>query len=84
MLPPVTWVCPVRSRRVVKNENRSEIWTNGRQVLGVRPEVEGAVLAVVAPPQHAALVVQLVGHGRPVDLHRRREHNQLVPLGNLK
>jgi len=42
------------------------------------------VLPVVAPPQHAAIVVQLVGNGRTVDLHRGGEHDQLVPLRHLK
>jgi hypothetical protein len=39
---------------------------------------------ILPPPQHPAIPVQLVGHGRPVDLHRRSEHHQLIPLRDLQ
>ncbi len=42
------------------------------------------MLAVVAPPQHTLLTVQLVRHRRTVDFHARREHHQLEPLGHLE
>ena len=94
-----TWVGPVGPRGVVQDEDGREVSADGREVLGVRPEVEGAVLAVVSPgsqeglhrPQsgvrpveHALVTVQLVRHGRPVDLHAGGEDHQLEPLGHLR
>ncbi len=81
---PLTWIGPVSAGRVVEYEYGGEVGADGREVLGVRPEVERAVLAVVAPLQDAPVAVQPVRHSRPVDLHARGEHHQLVPLGNLQ
>lgn len=43
----LTRICPVRSRRIIQNENRGKISTDGGQVLGVGAEVQRAVLSVV-------------------------------------
>ena len=43
----LTRICPVRSRRIIQNENRGKISTDGGQVLGVGAEVQRAVLPVV-------------------------------------
>ena len=79
----LTRICPVRSRRIIQNENRGKISTDGGQVLGVGAEVERAVLAVVAPVEHALVAVQLVRHGLAVDLHAGSEHHELEPLRHL-
>lgn len=78
--PIHTWVGPVGPRRVVEDEDGGEIGADGGEVLGVGAEVEGAVLAVVTAPKDAAVLVQLVRHRSPVDLHAGREHDELVPL----
>jgi len=78
----IIWIGTVRARRVIKDENGGQVGGDSGEVLGVGAEVEGAVLPVVAPVQHPLVAVQFVRHGRPVDLHARREHNQLEPLGN--
>ena len=43
-----TWVGSVRAGRVVEYEDRCEVGADGGEVLGVRPEVQRAVLAVVS------------------------------------
>ena len=46
-------ISSVRNGRVVQDKDREDVMTDGGEVLGVRPKVEGAVLAIVASPHHS-------------------------------
>ena len=49
----IVGISSVRTGRVVQDKDGGEVGTDGGEVLGVRPKVEGAVLAIVASPQHS-------------------------------
>ena len=47
-------ISSVRNGRVVQDKDREDVMTDGGEVLGVRPKVEGAaVLAIVTSPHHS-------------------------------
>ena len=76
----VVWIQSVGPGRVVEDEHAGEVCGDGGQVLGVCPEVRGAVLPVVTSVEHLLASVQLVRHALAVDLHAGGEHDQLEPL----
>ena len=79
-----TWIWPVSAWRVVQNEYRCEIRTNGTQILGVGAKVQGAMLTIIPPLEESLAIVQLVCNGGTIDLHGGSEYDQLVPLRYLK
>lgn len=76
-------ICPVSAGRVVQYKDGGEVSTYGRQVFGIAPIIQCAVLPEVPAPQNLPLVVQSVGHRCAVNFHTRREHDQLKPLTHL-
>lgn len=79
----VVGIGPVGRRWIIQYEYGRQVHRDHFQVLGVTAVVHGAVLAVVAPLQHSLLIVQLVGNGRPINLHAGRKNHQCIPLWNL-
>ena len=50
----IVGISSVRTGRVVQDKDREDVMTDGGEVLGVRPKVEGAaVLAIVTSPHHS-------------------------------
>lgn len=73
----------IAHRTIIQNHNLTEIRFDLRQILDVGTISQRAMLPIVPPGEILAFALQPINDRIRIFLHRRREHNEIIPFADL-